>query len=372
MNTPKPGAKPPRELGVLPTDAGSYTHILSMSASPSPAGAGGTVTVVVSVRNLHTGPIYITVSGAFDSKVFSFTPEYINVNPGKSQLFSGNFIMPSKGVRVYAWSWYWTGEAWYKDDEKYIDVASTAPPTEYEGTITKKELKYQRSLFDWTPLYTIPVSDIPLNSKIRVHITGKNDTNITQALGIRWLIYDPAGTKVEDYSDWSYGHGPDDDHTFVTPLGDALALNKAGTYTIGVTLSMNPGGPVIVDQYIGDLCTVEMVAPPELETLKIKIDPAGAGYVTTDPEAVEGHPGEKWYNDDTGKFEHGSTVYVTAHPYSGYVFKSWSGEMKDTTAITAPVYDMTEHRLITAHFKEEAAEEPEFSSLSAAYRRVET
>ncbi|MBA7560643.1 hypothetical protein ES708_02272 [subsurface metagenome] len=91
----------------------------------------------------------------------------------------------------------------------------------------------------------------------------------------------------------------------------------------------------------------------ELETLEVRIDPAGAGYVTTNPEALEGHPGERWYDDDTGKFEHGITVHVTAHPYSGYTFKSWSGEMKDTTAITAPVYSMTEKRTITAHFEAE-------------------
>ncbi|GAI76997.1 unnamed protein product, partial [marine sediment metagenome] len=86
----------------------------------------------------------------------------------------------------------------------------------------------------------------------------------------------------------------------------------------------------------------------ELELLEVKIDPSGAGTVTVDPAPSEGIQ-HNWY------FPHGTIVYVTAHPKSGYTFKSWSGEMTDTPAITAPVYPMTEKRTITAHFKEEEA-----------------
>lgn len=82
----------------------------------------------------------------------------------------------------------------------------------------------------------------------------------------------------------------------------------------------------------------------ELETLEVKIDPAGAGYVTV---SLAPTGGTQHYWD----FPHGTVVYVTAHPNPGYIFKSWSGEMKDTTAITAPVYPMTEKRTITAHFE---------------------
>lgn len=91
-----------------------------------------------------------------------------------------------------------------------------------------------------------------------------------------------------------------------------------------------------------------VIQPVELEILEVRIDPAGAGYVTTSPAPAGG---TQW------QFPHGTTVYVTAHPNSGYQFESWSGEMTDTTAITAPVYPMTEHRRITAHFKEIVVEE---------------
>jgi len=88
----------------------------------------------------------------------------------------------------------------------------------------------------------------------------------------------------------------------------------------------------------------------ELELLEVKIDPYGAGYVTVSPNP-EGGTQHNWY------FPHDTIVYVTAHPNPGYVFKSWSGEMTDTSAITAPVYPMTEKRTITAHFTREVVEQ---------------
>jgi len=108
----------------------------------------------------------------------------------------------------------------------------------------------------------------------------------------------------------------------------------------------------------GEWDDVYYVVEEVLETLQVKIDPAGSGYVTTDP-APSGGIQHNW------QFPRGTTVYVTAHPYAGYAFDRWSGEMTDTTKITAPVYPMTEHRLITAHFKEAAYEAPTVETLPA-------
>lgn len=128
MEAPRPKSRPPIEVGARVLEVGAYTLILSMDASPSPAGEGDRVTVVVSVRNLFTDPIYIAVTGVFDGTEFPLTPDYVAVNPGESHLFSGNFIMPNKAVRVYAWSFYWTGTEWYPDDEAFIDVKLAAIP----------------------------------------------------------------------------------------------------------------------------------------------------------------------------------------------------------------------------------------------------
>ncbi|MBA7583877.1 hypothetical protein ES708_25828 [subsurface metagenome] len=169
----------------------------------------------------------------------------------------------------------YVAEIWFRD--KFSDlcvrvedcVKIVTVPEVYAGTITQKKLKYKLSLFDWTPLKTIPVSDIPLDSKVRLHITGRNDTDSYQSLGIHWLVYDPDGAIIRNYEDWSHHHCPGCDHTFVTSVGKEFSLNKTGTYTIKVALSMNPDDPVIVDPYIGDLCTVEEA--PGLEPPEVKI-----------------------------------------------------------------------------------------------------
>ncbi|MBA7684449.1 hypothetical protein ES703_92844 [subsurface metagenome] len=81
----------------------------------------------------------------------------------------------------------------------------------------------------------------------------------TQRLGIHWLVYDPDGILVEDYEDWSllyYRQGAD--HEFI---GGRFNLNKVGTYTINIALSMNPSDPEIVDDYSGILCAVAAAVP---------------------------------------------------------------------------------------------------------------
>ncbi|GAI35673.1 unnamed protein product, partial [marine sediment metagenome] len=109
-------------------------------------------------------------------------------------------------------------------------------------------------------------SSVPIGQRGLVHITGRNDTPVTQDLGISWLVRDPDGGVVEEYSDWSYGHGPGDDHEFI---GGRFDFTKAGTYTIRADLLMgSPANPVIVDSYQGDLCTTTTEVPPEYELIQ--------------------------------------------------------------------------------------------------------
>jgi len=133
-----------------------------------------------------------------------------------------------------------------------LEEVGVPPPPPLAGTITRKELEYDESRA------FIPAYYIPQNESALVHVWGRNDTDATQALGIRWLVYDPDGALVEDYWDWSYGHGPGDDHEFI---GGRFNLDKPGNYTIYITLSMNPAAPEIVDSYYGTLCTVAAVVP---------------------------------------------------------------------------------------------------------------
>ncbi len=133
---------------------------------------------------------------------------------------------------------------------------------EYKGTITKMELEHNGA----HPL--IPASNIPLGDRGLVHIWGLNDMSTTQALGIGWVIFDPDGVVVEEYNDWSYGHGPDDDHEFI---GGRFDISKVGTYIISVVLKMSPPPdyPVAVNTYYGTLCTVLAELVPEFSQLSI-------------------------------------------------------------------------------------------------------
>lgn len=117
---------------------GTYTQIVDIVA-PSSARAGELVNVEAKVRNLYDGAIYISTSGKYDNIIFTLYPEYAAVGAGATYSFSGSFIMPNKGVRVYVWSYYWNGEQWRLDDEAYVDIALAEV---FAGTISRKELEY--------------------------------------------------------------------------------------------------------------------------------------------------------------------------------------------------------------------------------------
>lgn len=119
-------------------------------------------------------------------------------------------------------------------------------------------------------------SSVPIGQRGLVHVWGRNDTPVTQDLGISWVVRDPDGVVVEEYSDWSYGHGPGDDHEFI---GGRFDLDKEGTYTLKVDLLMGtPDNPVIVDSYQGDLCTTTTEVPPEYAEIQHTVYPLAYIY----------------------------------------------------------------------------------------------
>ncbi|GAI46987.1 unnamed protein product, partial [marine sediment metagenome] len=115
---------------------------------------------------------------------------------------------------------------------------------EYKGTISKKELEYNESRG------AIPVSNVLQDKEGKVHIWGRNDMATNQKLGIHWIVKDPDGLVVEDYEDWQFGSAsPGATHEFISP--GRFDLNKLGTWTISISLAMNPTSPIQVDSYAG-------------------------------------------------------------------------------------------------------------------------
>ncbi len=97
-------------------------------------------------------------------------------------------------------------------------------------------------------------ASVPIATRGKVYVRGRNDMATGQKLGIRMIIKDPDGILVQDYQDWEFGDtNPGDDHQFI---GGGFDIDKSGDWTIVISLAMNPDSPVTVDSYSGVLCRV--------------------------------------------------------------------------------------------------------------------
>jgi plastocyanin len=99
-----------------------YADIITIDALSS-APAGEQVIVDVSVKNISGDDQYLAVTAVYDSTSFPFQFDYLLVSPGQTVIFRGWFTMPSKNVRVTAWSWSWDGSKWVQDDQMAKDIA---------------------------------------------------------------------------------------------------------------------------------------------------------------------------------------------------------------------------------------------------------
>jgi len=81
-----------------------------------------------------------------------------------------------------------------------------------------------------------------------------------QRMGISWIVSDPDGLVVEQYSTWEAWPytGAGGEHQFI---GGRFNLDKVGTYILAVDLFMNPADPEVVARYYGTLCTAAPVVP---------------------------------------------------------------------------------------------------------------
>jgi len=97
-------------------------------------------------------------------------------------------------------------------------------------------------------------ASVPIATRGKVYVRGRNDMATGQKLGIRMIIKDPDGIVVQDYQDWEFGDtNPGDDHQFI---GGGFDIDKPGDWTIVITLAMRPDDPLTVDSYAGVLCRV--------------------------------------------------------------------------------------------------------------------
>lgn len=119
--------------------AGTYSDIWIVA--PNSARAGDTVNVEARIRNLHDYAINLTATmGRVNGEVLRFGAIHKVVGAGETESWYDSFIMPDSGVLVSVESWYLGVDGvWHSDDrdEKSIALAGV-----FEGTISRKELKY--------------------------------------------------------------------------------------------------------------------------------------------------------------------------------------------------------------------------------------
>lgn len=250
---------------------GTHTEIVEIIA-PDSASPGDLVTVEVRVKKLYWDWLPITVWGwiGYGITWVCFDPEYKWFRPEDTEPFpfTHSFIMPNDDVWVYVWSYYGPNGDWIIDDFGQVKIALAEVVEPYKGTMSKMELEYDESRG------IIPVSDVPQGKRGLVHIWGKNDMSTSQKLGIYWIVRDPDGITVEEYSDWEFGStSPDDDHHFI---GGRFDLAKIGTYSIHAGLLMNPDNPTYVHLYYGDLCTISPIEYSG-EIIKKELEFSGSG-----------------------------------------------------------------------------------------------
>ncbi|GAI70342.1 unnamed protein product [marine sediment metagenome] len=105
-------------------------------------------------------------------------------------------------------------------------------------------------------------ASVPFGTKGKIHVTGRNDMTTPQEMGCEWVVKDPDGRVVEEHTNdwagwpWPTDVDPDDTHEFISFLDEGFDLNKAGDWTISISLFMNSASPVMVDSYDGVLCRV--------------------------------------------------------------------------------------------------------------------
>lgn len=245
---------------------GKYTDITQIIA-PSSAAPGETVPVTVKVKNIddywdHVIKLIVVFYDIY-GEMDSFISEVVIIRSLETHTFSGSFTMPNCDTTIDAFTYYPIGKEWIFDDRKSKNISLAEVPEPYAGTISKKQLEYDESRA------SIPAYNVPQGERGLVHIWGRNDMSSNQKMGISWIVRDPDGIVVEEYSYWElFWTGPGKEQEFI---GDRFNLDKAGTYTINVGLLMNRDNPVYVDTYYGNLCTVAAAVPePEFAGFGIK------------------------------------------------------------------------------------------------------
>lgn len=140
---------------------------------------------------------------------------------------------------------------------KLCDVTTEVvpPPPEFNGSISWKGviLDGRTAAFG---------SEAARGASATVVIYGRNDMSTAQDMMLTWMVKDSDGQWVQTYTAPSWTSVPAGQNAKFE--GRPFTLDKLGTYTIDITLIMNPSRPAAVDTFEGTLCEA-LAVPPGVE-----------------------------------------------------------------------------------------------------------
>lgn len=212
---------------------GTYTEILDVVV-PSSAKVGDIVTAEVKVKNLHSAPVYITVTGDVDGSVLYFGGLYHTVAAGVTQSFYDTFIMPSNGVRLYAFSFYYGDDGqWKEDDNSYADIALTTEEVTLTGIFTKADGQVQISdpnTGQW--VLTPPTLEPGQATIMRVEVQNTSSVYADLCVTSKWVT---KYGEITNESQYVYNVEPNGYRTVeiiqtVPEIGDCSAENSCWLY----------------------------------------------------------------------------------------------------------------------------------------------
>jgi hypothetical protein len=201
-----------------------YAEIIEIIA-PSSAVAGSRVDIQVSIKNLYSSAIGIMVGGALEYGVspwpgITFPTYQANVGAGATYTFSGYFIMPSSGVTIHAYSyWYGADGAWHFDDEKIRSV--TLAPS-YAGQITRVVIRKNSSDL------LVPAS-LKIGDSCELHGFGKlASTSPAVKCGMRATVTKPDLTQLSGKYEMITKQDPGQELRFSIMN---ISVDKAGSWS---------------------------------------------------------------------------------------------------------------------------------------------
>jgi len=220
---------------------GTYTDIVQVLV-PSSAAPGESVRIEAQVKNIYpAGSMTITVTGKINDTPVHFGSVGYIVPYGTTRSFYQSFIMPNSNATIHVWSWFYTADGnWVQDD--WVSAVVKVAGDVADGIIVSKWVNKSPEGFK----LPMPASVNADGRTFEVGIQYKNISDSSYIAGVEVIVKDPQGiTRAAPAIDWA-GMSPNET---LTVEYNICRVDKQGTWTVILNLKTQDG--TILDSYTG-------------------------------------------------------------------------------------------------------------------------